>query len=126
MNMTDHEHLLHRQVHPSWIQQGRPSSQTFTPTQKDEGLLSVHDGNLIDAQESFEHYTKELGMKSDGVVTVTVAEVQAVGLTWRPDPDPFPEHAVIDFTALSSKSQIKAKATALNARALDRNWTYRP
>jgi hypothetical protein len=94
--MADQEQLLHRQVHPAWLQQGRFTSQTFTPTPKDAGLCSVYDGDLIDPQQSFTHYTKVLGQRSVGVVSVAVAEVQAVGLTWRPDPEPFPEHAVHD------------------------------
>lgn len=124
--MADHEHLLHRQVHPSWIQQGRFTSQTFTPTPKDVGLCSVYDGNLMDSQQSFTHYTKELGKRSAGVVSVTVAEVQAVELTWRPDPEPFPEHAVIDFTGMTSNSKIKAKGVALTEHARRRGWRYQP
>jgi hypothetical protein len=33
--------LLHRQINPSWVQQGRVTSQAFRPTPKDESKLSV-------------------------------------------------------------------------------------
>jgi hypothetical protein len=39
--------LLLRQVHPSFIQHGRVTSQVFRPTLKDKRLLSVYDGDLI-------------------------------------------------------------------------------
>lgn len=124
--MADQEQLLHRQVHPAWLQQGRLTSQTFTPTPKDAGLCSVYDGDLVDPQQSFTHYTKVLGQRSVGVVSVTVAEVQAVGLIWRSDPEPFPEHAVIDFTGLASNNQAKAKGSALAEKARRRGWMYQP
>ena len=50
------EQTLHRQVHPSWVQEGRITSQAFSPTPKDAGLLSVYDGKQIAAEGSFNHY----------------------------------------------------------------------
>ena len=41
------ETLLHRMVHPTWLQNGLPTSQTFRPTPKDAGRLSVYDGSQI-------------------------------------------------------------------------------
>jgi hypothetical protein len=122
--MTDEQHLLHRQVNPSWVQEGRVSSQAFNPTPKDSGLLSVYDGALITAEASFFHYTGKQGLKAVGTVSVSTDEVGAVGLSWRPDPEPFPEHAVIDFTTLGSAGRVKAKAQALAERARARGWTY--
>lgn len=51
-----HETLLHRQVHPSWIQEGRVTSQAFKPTPKDEGMLSVYDGDVSGPEESWRHH----------------------------------------------------------------------
>lgn len=124
--MADEQRALHRQVHPSWVQNGRISSQAFTPTPKDQGLLSVYDGEQMSPQASWRHYTTVQKLSSAGTVSVLCAEVQEIGLCWRMDPAPFPEHAVIDFTALQQPARIKAKAQALAEKARQRGWTYRP
>ena len=124
--MTATPHLLHRQVNPAWVQEGRISSQAFTPTPKDGGLLSVYNGALIAPEPSFKHYTTRLGLRAAGTMSVSTAEVAGLGLTWRPDTAPFPEHAVIDYTAIGSTSRVKAKAQALAERARERGWTYSP
>ena len=54
--------LLLRQVNPSWIKNGRITSQVFKPTPKDAGCLSVYDGDQITAEASWRHYTIELEM----------------------------------------------------------------
>ena len=118
--------LLHRQVNPSWIQQGRFTSQVFLPTPKDDGLLSVYDGFQMEAQQSFVHYTLNLCLKSAGVVSVDSTQIAEVNLNWRLDPTPFPEHAVIDFTKVESNSQVKAKASALAEKARKRGWMHQP
>lgn len=122
--MADDKQTLHRQVHPSWVQDGRITSQAFGPTPKDAGLLSVYDGRLIEPEPSFIHYTTVQKLTAIGTVSVTEGEVVATGLPWRPDPEPFPEHAVIDFTGLSSPGKVKAKAQALAEKARQRGWTY--
>jgi hypothetical protein len=124
--MADDEQTLHRQVHPSWVQDGRITSQAFSPTPKDAGLLSVYDGKQIAAEPSFIHYTTVQKLAAVGTVSVTVGETAAVGMPWRLDPEPFPEHAVIDFTGLPTAGKIKAKAQALAERARQRGWTYTP
>jgi len=35
--LDDGDELLFRQVHPSFIRDGRPSGQAFRPTKKDDG-----------------------------------------------------------------------------------------
>ena len=124
--MADDEQTLHRQVHPSWVQDGRITSQAFSPTPKDVGLLSTYDGRQITAEPSFIHYTTVQKRAALGTVTVTAVEVVAVGLPWRLDPEPFPEHAVIDFTGVPTAGKVKAKAQALAERARNRGWTYTP
>lgn len=116
--------LLLRQVHPRWIRDGRVTSQAFRPTRKDEGLLSVYDGDQIDAKSAYEHYTGQLGLGSAGAMAVTVAECVQQGLTAKTDPVPFPEHVVIDFRSYS-RSQIEAKAKYLTRVAMKRGWQYR-
>ena len=117
--------LLYRQVNPNWIRDGEITSQTFRPTRKDNGLLSVYDGNRITAEGAWRHYTGQLGFTSYGVVAVSVDECQSLQLPVRSDPTPFPEHAVVDFTGLS-RSAIERKADRLKNAAIGRRWLFLP
>lgn len=119
--------LLLRQVHPSFVQAGRPSSQAFRPTPKDEGLLSVYDGDQIDGEAAWTHFTTVLNLPSAGVLAVTPTECQQQDprLMCRADPEPFKEHAVIDFTALNDSQREKA-GKKLKAVAEVRGWLFRP
>lgn len=115
--------LLLRQIHPNFVQAGFATSQAFRPTPKDDSKLSVYDGDQIMAEASWVHYTTELQLPSIGTVAVSVAECQAENLPARPDPKPFPEHAVIDFTGLTDK-QCYAKSKKLQAKAQARDWLH--
>jgi hypothetical protein len=115
--------LLLRQVNPSWVQEGRVTSQVFKPTAKDERRLSVYDGDQITAETSWRHYTETLGFRSVGVLAVTVEECETLDLTAESDPQPFAEHAVIKFGDLST-SQIEKKAKRLKMAAEIRGWQY--
>ena len=121
------ETLLHRMVHPTWLQNGLPTSQTFRPTPKDAGRLSVYDGSQISPRDAWRHF---IGISPGehspvGVVAVSVSECLDTGLAVEPDPDTFPEHTLIDFTGLS-KNQIKRKAGGLTDAANARGWQFRP
>ena len=118
------ETLLYRQVHPRFVQAGEMTSQVFQPTPKDEGKLSVYDGDIIGPDESWRHYTAQQGLPSCGVVAVSVAECKALGLSVQPDPAPYLEHAVIVFEGLSGTA-TKRKADRLKADAVRRGWLYR-
>ena len=117
--------LLLRQVHPSWVNDGQPTSQAFRPTPKDEHKLSVYDGDLISADDAWAHYTSKLGNRSAGVVGVTVAECHGCSLVVTPDPEAFPEHALIDFAALP-KREVYRRAKRLSDHAERRGWLYQP
>ena len=116
--------LLFRQVNPSWIKNGRITSQVFKPTPKDAGCLSMYDGDQITAEASWRHYTIELKYQSVGVVAVTVCECKEHDLCVKHDPEPFPEHVVIKFIGYS-KSQIERKAKRLKEAAERRGWQYK-
>jgi hypothetical protein len=116
--------LLLRQIHPNFLQNDRVTSQAFRPTPKDEKKLSVYDGDLITPDKSYCHYTEKLRLASTGVMAVSVEECFASELEPFSDPEPFPEHVVIDFSGLSERS-IKTKAKILKARAVARGWLYR-
>ncbi len=63
--------LLLRQIHPSFIQDGRVTSQAFRPTPKDELLLSVDDGDRVGAEASWKRFTANPACKSAGVQAVS-------------------------------------------------------
>lgn len=118
--------LLLRQVHPKFVQNGQILDLAFRPFPKDEGLLSVYDGDMITAEDSFKHYTGSLNRKSSGVWAVTVSEAQDCALQVRPDVEGFfPEHAVIDFTGHLEKEQ-KAKSKILASKAAARGFLFKP
>jgi glucose/arabinose dehydrogenase len=120
--MTEATVLL-RQVHPTFIQQGRVTSQAFRPTTKDDGQLSVYDGDLIQPPAAWDHYTGTLGFASDGVLGITVGEVGTESLPATPDPDYFAEHAIVDFREFNSR-EIEKKSKRLKVFAVGRGWLY--
>jgi hypothetical protein len=115
--------VLLRQIHPSFIRNERPTSQAFRPTPKDQNLLSVYDGDMIIPEHAWQHFIRQPNCRSVGVMGVTVEECSDLKLSTRPDPEPFPEHEVIDFSA-HSKSQCEKKAKHLRAKADERDWLY--
>lgn len=117
--------LLLRQVHPSFVQDGFASSVAFRPNTFDKGLMTVYDGDLVSAEGSWLHYTTVSNRSSAGVVGLTVQECTAEELTARPDPVPFLEHAVVDFTKVEEKSW-RSKSKKLQAKAMLRGWLYQP
>ena len=121
--MTDTTLLL-RQIHPTWHQQGRVTSQAFRPTPKDEDKLSAYDGDLIEAKPAWEHYTTVQKKESIGVLAVTVAECSALKLTAASSPKVFKEHCHIDFSGLKPK-EIERKGKLLRDHAVKRDWLYR-
>jgi hypothetical protein len=120
--MTEATQLL-RQVHPTWFQEGRVTSQAFKPTAKDNNRLSVYNGDLISASQSWMHCTIELKNSSIGVIAVTLGECQIEQLDVEEDMDPFPEHASIKFEGLSN-SEKESKAKSLRRYAVERDWLY--
>lgn len=116
--------LLFRQIHPSFVQNGFPTSQAFRPTPKDNSALSVYDGDQITAVRSFIHYTTIWSLASVGVMTLSVDECSGESLPARPDPlDDCPEHAVLDFTGYTDK-ECYNKSKKLQAKARARGWLH--
>lgn len=116
--------LLLRQIHPSFLQNGRPSSQAFRPTPKDKNELSVYDGDRITPKDSWTHYTTTLHFSSAGVMAVTQSECAAQSLPVSADSIPYPEHCSINFSGLVTKSAVKKAATLLAQCAIERGWLY--
>jgi hypothetical protein len=116
--------LLLRQVHPTFVQGGRVTSQAFRPTAKDDNRLSAYDGDMISPEPAWKHYTEEWGNASAGVLAVSMEECTALDLQVRSDPAPFAEHAVIDFGHRAGTAVEKA-AKYLRSRAVTRDWLFR-
>ena len=116
--------MLLRQIHPSFIQHGRVTSQAFRPTPKDEHKLSMYDGDQISAERSFRHYTETLCFASVGVLGVTAIECQELDLLVVPDPESFIEHVLIDYSAFD-KNVVEKKAKLLKAKSETRGWLFR-
>ena len=115
--------LLLRQIHPTFVQAGRVTSQAFRPTPKDECQLSVYDGELIESEAAWKHYTDELRLQSVGVQAVTHRECADLDLPVKSDPERFPEHTIIDFTGLT-KNPVEKKAKQLRSKAELRGWLF--
>jgi hypothetical protein len=116
--------LLLRQIHPSFIQDGRVTSQAFRPTPKDESLLSVDDGDRVTPETSWQRFITNPACKSFGVQALSQAECTAQELTVIEDGEPHPEHCSVDFTAFDKKA-IEKKSKLLRAQAETRGWLFR-
>ena len=128
--LTDGTEILLRQIHPNFVRDGRPSSQAFRPTAKDENQLSVAREALTSAEQAFAHYTDNLKLKSCGTWGVSVAECHTQSLrtfgqplSCPPSVVADPAHAIIDFRD-HSKSKIEAKGSLLARAALARGRLY--
>jgi hypothetical protein len=131
-SLPDDEELLFRQVHPTFVRDGRPSSQAFRPTAKDEGMLSVARSSLTTAAGAFELHTTRLGLPSAGTWAVTVGECREQALNVVSDPRTSPPekvadpaHALVDF-APHSKNQRDAKGARLARKAVERGRLHPP
>ncbi len=86
--------------------------------------MSVDNGDVISAEESFCGFTERY--PSAGVLAVSVAECEARALRVVPDPEEKrPAHSVIDFSGLSV-SAVRRAAERLRDDAEDRGWQYGP
>jgi hypothetical protein len=124
--LSDPDECLYRQVHPSWVVDGVPSSQAFKPTKKDEGMLSVALGSKTTPEGSYAHHTQELGQASAGTWAVTVHETTGAGLCSYAQPlEDSPAHGFIDFREFS-RGQTETKAKLLLGRARARGRLHPP
>lgn len=115
---------LFRQINPNFVQNGQPSYIAFRPFPRDEGHLSVYDGDLITAEGAHKHFTEIRKLKSEGVLAVVVQECKTLELPACSSPEQFPEHAHIDFNGLEKK-EIDSKSKGLLAFAVARDWVFR-
>ncbi len=118
--------LLLRQIHPNFIDRGRITSQAFRPTRKDRDKLSVDNGDMVTAEESFRNYTEDGQKRSAGVLAVSVSECKDIDLDVLEDPLPgVPSHVLIDFLNISRAAK-ESGAKRLRDCGQKRGWLYRP
>ena len=116
---------LFRQVHPTWVKEGHVTSQTFRPTPKDAGCISVYDGDLISPIDAWGHFTNVLECQSAGVVAVTVAECNGQSLVVYPYTNGhFPEHVLVDFNGIPVTKSVNRIAKTLREAANVRGWLF--
>jgi hypothetical protein len=109
------DETFYRNVNPSWIEDGQPSSQAFRPGSGDEGCVSTHRASLITAAGSHTLFTDPspggFGRASAGVWSILANEVKIEKLTTWSDPEdatattpPNLAHAVIDMHGIDDKA----------------------
>lgn len=116
--------LLLRQVHPSFVHGGEISSQVFKPS-KEKLSISTYDGEIITAEDAFDHYTEILHNRSCGVVAVSKEECTSCGLSVLEDRIPYREHICISYGGKSGK-EVDRTAVKLKRMAMDRGWLFGP
>lgn len=115
--------LLLRQIHPSFVQDGRVTSQAFRPTPKDELQLSVDNGDHVSAEQAWRRFIANPACASVGVQALAHSDCTAHELPVIEDGQPYPEHCSIDFSAFDKKT-IEKKAKLLRAAAEARGWLF--
>lgn len=114
--------LLLRQIHPSFVQAGRVTSQAFRPTPKDLGYLSVDNADLIHAQAAWQRHTASAGL-SAGVLAVSWSECHELVLPVLEDGHPYAEHCSIDYSAHNNCVR-EQEAKLLRSKAQTRGWQW--
>ena len=124
--IVNSDEILMRQIHPTFIQDGRITSSVFEPMKKDKGHLSCTAKSKITEEEAYRIYTKIKNLTSCGIARLSVHEINSIGLLAyfspsndgpTPDADKFDKaHSHIDFSQLS-KSQAKTEAKKLADKA---------
>lgn len=125
--LTDQTEILFRQIHPTFIENGEPSSQPFKPTEKDRNLLSVDRSSMVSAERSHVGYTAA-GMSSSAVYGLTVGEFGTEKIVCNSDPVDDGDlknaaHSVADYSAHTA-SQQKNVAKRLKRKAIERGCLH--
>jgi hypothetical protein len=116
--------LFLRQIHPTFLQNGVVSSQAFCPTEEHNWQLSLYDGDMIQPEPSWTHYTTVLKKESGAVMGVTHPEFTAQSLAVVASPEEFPEHCHSDFGELIRKDREK-RARKLRDCAVKRDFLFK-
>jgi hypothetical protein len=123
--LVDAGEVLYRQVHPTFVENGVPSSQPFKPTEKDQNQLSVDRSSVTSADLSHQAYLAT-GLASAAVYGLTVGEFGAESIECLANPLEEKEdqaknaaHSLADYSPHNSNQQ-KNIAKRLKLKALAR------
>lgn len=128
--ISDPNESLWRQVHSNWISKdNEPTSQLFSLFPKDKGCVSVAQGSVCGAEESYRRHI-DRGLRTMGVLAVTVGQVERINanisvIDDSAEPELPDEHASIDMTALAP-AEVRDAARRLRRVAVDNGWTFGP
>lgn len=118
------DELLTRQVHPSQMTEGRPSSRSFTPTDKDAGRLSADRESLLSPRDAYERYLQRKKLtEAGGTWGVSIQEFLTLGLASYSDPiSDNSAHVLVDFSSAGDvkKQQTVGKLAYAKAKARGR------
>lgn len=124
------DELIWRNVHPSWIDSGKVTSQAFRPTPKDTGKLSGARQEKVTADKHFHEFTTELNLVSTGIWAISVGEAQREHVRCVYDaesdskPNPCPTgHTYLDYR-VHTGGKIRKIASALRDRAEERGCQH--
>jgi hypothetical protein len=115
-DLTESTEVLYRQIHPSYLHEGIPSSDRFRPSARDMNKLSVDRGSLVTAAESHANYTSS-GKASAAVFGLSVREfnVENIGCCSAPvfktdETEENLAHALADYSPhVDSAQKLVAK-----------------
>lgn len=120
--LDDPTELLYRQVHPNFVQEGKPASLAFRPNSGDEGKMSSDRSSLVTAKASFDSYVRQRA--SAGVWAINVQECTDQNLACFPDPVEGNEaHSIVDFNGIEEKNWEKV-SKKLKSFAIGRKRIY--
>lgn len=126
--LTASDELLTRQVHPSQITEGRPSSRLFTPTDRDAGHLSADRESLLSPRDAYESYLQRKKLiEAGGTWGVSIQEFVSLGLSSYADPIPDnAAHVLVDFTSAGDAKKQQTVGKLAYAKAKERGRLHPP
>jgi hypothetical protein len=109
--LTDGKEVLLRQIHPTFIENGEPSSDRFRPSDEDENMLSLDRSLLVTPSESHANYVAS-GRLSAAVFGLSVSEFESETIPCSEDPleatataPANPAHSLADYSVHLMRQQ---------------------
>lgn len=129
--LTDEDELLLRNIHPSWMDGDKLTSQAFKPTPKDEDQLSCDRFSKTSPEDCWVLHTESKGLESCAVFGVTVGEFNGEGVDCIDDPIvggsgqvANPAHAIADYSPIPSQNKKEKVAKKIRAKAVARGVLF--